>query len=306
MKHSAWPPLDLREWEPTYLTLHRWLQIVGKVRLALSPPVNHWWHVVLYVTPQGLTTSTIPFSGGCLAITFDFTAHALSIVLSDGRTASFPLEPMSVAEFFEKTTSSLRSLGVHVDIWPIPVEVADRTPFTEDRRHASYDRRQVAQLHRILLSTHSVFEKFRGKFLGKSSPVHFFWGAFDLAVTRFSGGRNPNPPEDRVMRVAYSHEVISHGFWPGGDWPGAGRVEQPMFYSYALPEPDGFARARVEPAEAYYDSALHEFVLPYDALRRADDPEAVLMSFLESTYRAGAESGRWRREDLETRDPLVP
>lgn len=305
MEHSDWPKLTLREWEPTYLTLHRWLQIVGKIKLALSPPVNHWWQAALYVTPRGLTTSTVPFAAGCLMISFDFVAHSFSMTASNGRTLSFPLEPMTVAEFFERTTTALRYLGAEVSIWPVPVEVTDRTPFAEDRAHASYDRRSVERLHRILLSTDRVFSRFRGTFLGKCSPVHLFWGAFDFAVTRFSGRRNPDPPKDPIMRPAYSHEVISHGFWPGGDWPAAGRVEEAIFYSYAVPEPQGFSQARVEPEAAHYDPTLHEFVIPYESIRSAPDPAAALMAFLQSTYRAGAESGGWPREDLDAADPLA-
>jgi hypothetical protein len=306
---SAWPPLRLRDWEPTYLTLHRWTQIVGKVRMALAPPVNHWWHVPLYVTPEGLSTSTVACAHGApnrsMSISFDFLAHRLRIHLSDGRESSFALEPMTVADFYRRCMAELHSLGVDVTIWPVPVEVSDRTPFTEDRHHASYDPEAVERVHRILLSTEQVFSRFRGKFLGKSSPVHFFWGAFDLALTRFSGRRNPDPPKDRVMGPAYSHEVISHGFWPGGDWPSAGRVEEAIFYAYSVPEPSGFASARVLPAEARYDETLHEFVLPYEAVRTAGDPDACLLDFMKSTYRAGADAAGWPCEELDTPDPLA-
>lgn len=299
MKHQDWPRLDLHEWEPTYLTLHRWLQIVGKVRLALATPLNHWWHVPLYVAPRGLTTSTVPFSAGSLTIMFDFVSHALTVTLSDGRASSFTLEPMTVADFFARTTSTLATLGVYADIRPVPVEVTDRTPFPEDIDHKSYDREQVEGMHRILLSTDRVFTKFRGHFLGKNSPVHLFWGAFDLAVTRFSGRRNPEPPSDSVMGPAYSHEVISHGFWPGGDWPTAGRVEEAVFYAYSVPEPKGFREAEVAPREARYDNTLGEFILPYEAVRTAAAPEAALLAFMDSTYRAAAERAGWPREELE-------
>jgi hypothetical protein len=305
MQHEDWPELRLSEWEPTYLTLHRWLQIVGKVRLALSPPLNHWWHVPLYVTPEGLTTSTVPFSGGCLSIVFDFVAHKLTVTLSDARAASFPLEPMTVAEFYAKVTRLLAGLGVDVHIRPIPVEVVDQTPFPEDTKHRSYDRVHVERVHRILLSSERVFSRFRSTFIGKSSPVHLFWGAFDLAVTRFSGRRNLDPPKDRVMRAAYSHEVISHGFWPGGDWPTSGRVEEAVFYSYALPEPEGFRAAEVAPPQARYDATLGEFVLPYEAVRTAADPDAVLLAFMESTYRAAADRAGWPRQELDAQDPLA-
>jgi hypothetical protein len=307
---SAWPPLRLRDWEPTYLTLHRWTQIVGKVRMALAPPVNHWWHVPLYVTPEGLSTSTIACAHDApnrsMSIRFDFIAHRLHIDLSDGRGSSFALEPMSVADFYQRVMAELRSLGLKVAIWPVPVEVSDLTPFTADRRHASYDPEAVARVHRILLSTDRVFSRFRGTFLGKSSPVHFFWGAFDLALTRFSGRRNPDPPKDRVMGPAYSHEVISHGFWPGGDWPSAGRVEEAIFYAYAVPEPSGFAQAQALPAEARYDEKLREFVLPYEAARSAADPDACLLDFMKSTYRAGADAAAWPCDELDTVDPIAP
>ena len=305
---SDWPTLRLRDWEPTYLTLHRWTQIVGKVRMALAPPVNHWWHVPLYVTPEGLSTSNVACGNvpnHSMSISFDFVAHHLRIHLSDGRGSSFALEPMTVADFYQRVMAELHSLGVKVTIWPVPVEVSDRTPFTDDRHHASYDPEAAERVHRILLSTDRVFSRFRGTFLGKSSPVHFFWGAFDLALTRFSGRRNPDPPKDRVMGPAYSHEVISHGFWPGGDWPSAGRVEEAIFYSYALPEPNGFATARVLPAEARYDETLREFVLPYEAVRSADDPDACLYDFMNSTYRAGADAAAWPCDELDTLDPLA-
>jgi hypothetical protein len=294
-----WPKLELREWEPTYLTLHRWLQIVGKVRLALCTPFNHWWHVPLYVTPVGLTTSNIPLQDATLTIAFDFVAHALTMTRDDGRAVSFTLEPMTVKDFFAKTTSSLQSLDVDVAIHRLPVEVADRTPFDVDVVHRSYDREQVERLHRILVSIDRVFTKFRGRFLGKCSPVHLFWGAFDLAVTRFSGRRNPSPPTDPIMAPAYSHEVISHGFWPGGDWPGAGRVDEAIFYAYAKPEPPGLADAEVAPCAARYDRTLGEFVLPYDTVRAARDPEATLLAFMESTYAAAADRAEWPRTELE-------
>jgi Family of unknown function (DUF5996) len=301
MEHSDWPQLDLRGWESTYLTLQRWLQIIGKVKLALALPLNHWWHISLHVTPEGLSTYTVPFSSGSLSlsITFDFVAHSLCVRLSNGRQSSFALEPMTVADFYRQTMTTLRYLGVEVQIWPVPVEVSDRTPFTEDRHHASYDRHQVERLHRILLSLDRVLWRFRGSFLGKSSPVHLFWGALDLAVTRFSGRRNNDPPKDRIMREAYSHEVVSHGFWPGGDWPSTGRVEEPILYCYALPEPEGFSHARVQPEAAHYDPMLREFVVPYEAIRTAPDPAATLTSFMESTYRAGADCAGWPRHELE-------
>jgi hypothetical protein len=299
MERRDWPELSLAEWEPTYLTLHRWLQIVGKVPLALAPPLNHWWHVALQVTPRGLTTATLPTPSGAARVTFDFVDHALVVTRSHGRGASFPLEPMSVADFYDRALGAFRSSGVDVAIWPRPVEVGDRTPFPLDRHHRAYDRAQVERLHRVLLSVQHVFSVFRGRFLGKSSPVHLFWGAFDLAVTRFSGRRNVHPPDDRVTRTAYSHELISHGFWPGGDWPGAGRVEEAMFYAYAVPQPAGFAEAHAVPPAAHFDRRLGEFVLPYEVVRRESRPEATLLDFMETTYASAAERAGWARRDLE-------
>jgi hypothetical protein len=298
MPREDWPALVLADWQDTYLTLHRWTQIVGKIRLAHASWLNHWWHTALYVTSQGLTTSTMPCSGRHLTLTFDFCAHRLVAHTSDRRTESFALEPMSVAEFHRRTMALLAELGVQTHIWPVPVEVVDRTPFLEDEKHASYDRAQVERLHRILLSVDRVFADDRGRFLGKSSPVHFFWGAFDLAVTRFSGRKNPQPPGDAVMGEAYSHEVISHGFWPGGDWPLGERVDEAVFYAYAVPSPAGFGDARVQPDAARWSASLGEFLLPYDVVRRADDPAAVLRAFMQSTYDAAAERAGWPVDDL--------
>jgi hypothetical protein len=293
MDQSDWPALPLAEWEPTYLTLHRWTQIIGKVRLALDSPLNHWWHVTLYVTDRGLTTGSMPAGHRHLSLTLDFCSHKLEAHTSDKQSASFGLEPMSVAEFYAKLCALLDRIDVHVPIWPVPVEVADTTPFPSDRGHAAYDRAWVEKLHRVLLAVDETFSRYRGRFLGKTSPVHFFWGAFDLAVTRFSGRRNPAPPAGHVMTEAYSHEVISHGFWPGGDWPMGGRVNDAVFYAYAIPEPEGFREARVRPAEAKYEQAFGEFMLPYDAVRRAPEPDKVLLDFMESTYLAAAERAHW-------------
>jgi len=298
MVHPDWPALALAEWQPTYLTLHRWTQIVGKIRLATASWSNHWWQSALYVGTRGLTTSSMPCAGRQLTLSFDFCSHELVGHTSDKRSESFALEPMTVAEFYRRTMALVASLGVDVHIWPVPVEVVDRTPFLEDQHHASYDREQVERLHRILLSVDAVFNRHRGGFLGKSSPSHFFWGAFDLAVTRFSGRRNPQPPGDAVMGEAYSHEVISHGFWPGGDWPMGERVEEAVFYAYAVPAPAGFAEAEVRPSAARYSTSLGEFLLPYDAVRRADDPAAMLLDFMESTYAAAARLAGWDVESL--------
>jgi hypothetical protein len=293
MSEAAWPELALSTWEPTYLTLHRWTQIAGKVRLALAPWMNHWWHTPLYVTSDGLTTTAMPYRDRHLTLTFDFCAHRMLAHTSDNRRDGFPLEPMTVADFHQHLFAALARLDVEVAIWPVPVEVVDRTPFPEDRLHAAYDREQVERLHRILLSAQRVFAVHRGRFLGKSSPVHFFWGAFDLAVTRFSGRANPGPPADRVMAEAYSHEVISHGFWPGGDWPIGGRVEEAVFYAYAVPEPAGFRDARIAPPAAAYAAEFGEYLLPYRVVREAADPDALLLEFMESTYQAAAASAGW-------------
>jgi uncharacterized protein DUF5996 len=293
MTAREWPALSLAEWEPTYLTLHRWTQIVGKVRMAQAPWTNHWWHVPLYVSSQGLTTSSMPYDGRQLTLTFDFCAHRLVAHVSDKRTDSFALEPMSVAEFYDRTMGLLARLDVPVRIWPVPAEIVDRTPFREDRKHAAYDREQVEKLHRILMNVARVFAIHRGRFVGKSSPVHFFWGGFDLAVTRFSGRPNPNPPKDVINSEGYSHEVISHGFWLGGDWPLGGRVNEAMFYAYAVPEPPGFRNARVSPPEAKYVEKFGEYLLPYDVVRQAADPDGMLLEFMESTYLAGAKSAGW-------------
>jgi hypothetical protein len=302
MEHEDWPALALSEWEPTYLTVHRWTQIAGKVALAQAPYVNHWWHVALHVTSQGLMLST-PVDHRHLTITFDFTAHRLALHTSDKQTDGFELEAMSVADFYDRLMAALGRLGMSVHVWPVPVEVADVTPFTEDRRHAAYDRKQIETFHRILLSVERVFEIHRGRFGGKCSPINFYWGAFDLAVTRFSGRPNPSPPDVAVMREAYSHEVISHGFWPGGDWLDKGRVDEAVFYAYAVPEPAGFPEAEVQPAQARYAKLLGEFILPYEAVRTSDDPDRTLLEFMESTYLAAAVRGGWDVEGLRAPPP---
>jgi hypothetical protein len=293
MEHSKWPPLVLDDWEPTYLTLHRWTQIAGKVRLALAPRANHWWHVPLYVSSRGLTTSSMPYGERTLTLTFDFCAHRFNAHTNDNRIEGFELEPMSVAEFYRRTMRLLEELDMPTKVNPIPSEMADKTPLSEDHDHASYDRVAVTRLHRILVSTSNVFHTHRARFLGKSSPVHFFWGGFDLAVTRFSGRRNPTPPADAINRDAYSHEVISHGFWPGGSWPLGGRVPDAVFYAYSVPPPEGFSTARVKPKEAHYSETFGEFFLPYAAMRTSDDPDAALLDFMESTYLAAAERAGW-------------
>ena len=297
---SAWPELpSLADWEDTVATVHMWTQVVGKVRLELGPPLNHSWGAALYVTPRGLTTGPVPHGARSFEITFDFVAHALRITASDGSERVFALEPMAVADFYRKTMAALRELGLGVDIFARPVEVEEAIPFEQDEQHASYDADAVHRFWRALVQAERVFADFRARFVGKSSPVHFFWGAFDLAATRFSGrpapphpGGVPNCP-DRVMVEAYSHELASAGFWPG---TGLGEA---AFYAYAYPEPDGFRTAAVEPEAAYYHDDLREFVLPYESVRAAPDPDAALLAFLQSTYDAAADLSDWDRAALE-------
>jgi hypothetical protein len=303
MRASAWPPLPLDAWEPTYLTLHRWTQVLGKVCLALAPPQNHWWHVTFVVSSKGLEVPALPHDGRSLSITFDFCAHKLVLHCSDGRTAGFALEPMPVATFYDRVLQELGRLDVRVTLNPVPVEVVDRTPLDQDTAHASYDRAAVERLHAVLVASDRVFRVFRGRFLGKSSAPQFFWGAFDLAVGRFCGTENPEPPADPVMREAYSHEVIAHGFWPGGDWPVGGRVPEAVFYAYVVPAVPELARAVVQPAQARFDPQLGEFLLPCEAVRTSADPDATLLAFMESTYRAAAEARRWDIARLERRAP---
>jgi hypothetical protein len=272
-----------------------WTQIVGKVRLALAPRVNHWWESTLYVSPRGLTTSAIPYRDRLFDCEFDFIDHQLVIRASDGRNARVPLIPQSVADFYAETMTALRQCGIDVEIWPVPVEIDNPIPFTDDHEHASYDRDAVERFWRILIFTDRVLNRFRSSFIGKSSPVHFFWGSFDMAVTRFSGRRAPdNPAADAITKEAYSHEVSSCGWWPGG-----GAFEAPAFYAYAAPQPAGFKDAKIEPAEAFYSEAFSEFVLPYDAVRASADPEDALFRFCQSTYEAAANAGNWDRANLE-------
>jgi hypothetical protein len=295
-----WPELPYDEWKDTCKTLHMWTQIVGKIRLAQTAWVNHGWNVCLYVTAHGLTTSPIPYEGRTFEIDFDFVRHQLRVQTSDGAGESFPLEPRSVADFYRALFACLGRLGIHVKIVPSPNEVAEPIPFERDLAHRAYDRGQANRFFRALSQADRVLKVFRAGFIGKCSPVHFFWGSFDLAVTRFSGRRAPPHPggvphlPDRVTREAYSHEVSSCGFWPGNDL-----VPEAAFYSYAYPEPEGFPIARVQPAAARYDTALHEHILPYEAVRKASSPDALVLDFLESTYVAAAELGGWERSSLE-------
>jgi hypothetical protein len=302
--NPAWPALPLDQWQATYETLHMWLQIVGKTRLALAPMQNHWWQVALYVTPRGLTTSAIPFGDRAFAVDLDFIAHELSIRTSAGMTHVLPLGARAVCDFYRDYMAALASLGIEPKLMPRPVEIATAIPFAQDRTHATYDPDAVHRCWRVLVHTERVFKRFAAWFIGKASPVHFFWGSFDLAYTRFSGrtaprhpGGAPNCP-DYVMLEAYSHECCSCGFWPGG-----GAVAEPAFYAYAYPEPAGYAQYALAPEGGSYNLDLHEFVLPYEAVRRAQDPDGTLLRFLQTTYEAAAELGRWDRGALERPAP---
>ena len=289
------PELPLRDWQATYDTLHMWTQIVGKVRMALGPAINHWWGIPLYVTARGLTTSPIPLGYGSFEIRFDFIDHKLVIETSIGALRELKLEPQSVAEFYSKFLGSLQELGIDVRIHAVPDEFPNPIPFEKDEVHTSYDADAVNRFWRILVWSDCVFKEFRARFTGKVSPVHFFWGSFDLAVTRFSGRvAAPRPGADAITAEAYSHEVSSAGFWPGG-----GVVEGAAFYAYAAPEPSGFAGYRARPAEAFYHPELHEFLLMYDDVRRAPSPKDSLLQFLQSTYEAAAILGNWDRPNLE-------
>jgi hypothetical protein len=306
---TPWPTLPpLEQWKDTFTTVHMWTQIIGKVRLARAPWQNHSWGSAFAVTTRGLTTTPTPDDGRSFAIDFDFVEHQLRITTSDGKVRSFALEPMSVAEFFAKTMNALRALDLEVPIFTRPVEVVEAIRFEEDDRHRSYDADAISRFSSALQQAHRVFSEFRARFIGKVSPVHFFWGGFDLAVTRFSGRTAPDHPggipncADWVMQEAYSHELSSAGFWPGG---GLGNREEASFYSYAYPQPAGFAERAVLPRAAFFHAQLGEFVLPYEAVRAADDPDGVLLSFLQSTYEAAADLAKWDRRALE-RSPSSP
>ncbi|WAK02487.1 DUF5996 family protein [Methylobacter sp. YRD-M1] len=308
---SAWPDLPLKAWQDTYTTLHLWTQIVGKIRLTLTPWVNHSWHVVLYLTASGLTTSPIPYQDRTFQIDFDFIAHRLVIQASDGAVQTIPLQPCTVADFYWKIFAALRALDIEVAIWKKPNEVAHPVPFDQDREHTTYEAEYAHRCWRVLAQTDSVFKAFRARFIGKCSPVHFFWGSFDLAVTRFSGRRAPEHPggvlnlPDWVVREAYSHEVSSCGFWPGNE-----AIPFPAFYAYAYPEPPGFPDAAVCPGKAFYSHDLKEFILPYDEVRQADSPDQLLLEFLQGTYEAAADLGHWDRSSLERnifgKEPTFP
>jgi len=301
---EPWPSLPLDDWSPTYATLHLWTQIVGKIRLAQSPWINHSWHTTLYVTARGLTTSPIPYGTRTFQIDFDFIRHEVTILPSNGGIGIVALQPQSVATFYRRLTEQMDHLKLDVKINNKPNEVPDAVPFDQDESHSAYDREYANRFWRILVQSDRVFKRFRGRFIGKCSPVHFFWGAPDLAVTRFSGRRAPEHPggipnlPDRVTREAYSHEVSSCGFWPGG-----GPIPYPAFYSYAYPEPAGFSQARVKPDLAFYSPELREFILPYDMVRQAESPDVTLLEFLQSTYEAAADLGKWDRKSLEREGP---
>lgn len=292
---ELWPGLPWEEWEQTATTLHMWTQIVGKTRLALTPLENHWWNVPLYVTPCGLSTGPMPCHDDLFDIEFDFVGHRLNVRLSSGESKSIALRPQSVATFYGEYLELLRSFEIDVKINPKPVEIAAPIPFPEDHRHASYDKDFVLRFWRILQHSDTLFKRFRAKFIGKSSPVHFFWGSFDLAVTRFSGRpAPPRPGADAITREAYSHEVISAGFWPGNGGFGA-----PAFYCYAAPQPAGLEKEEVRPVQAFYSDELKEFILKYDDVRRASSPDDAVLDFLQSSYEAAAKLAAWDRAALE-------
>jgi hypothetical protein len=292
---DAWPSLPLEYWEPTRATLHMWSQIVGKIRLAQTPLVNHWWNVPLYVSARGLTTSAMPYDSIHFEMEFDFIDHDLIIKCSDGAERTVKLSPKSVAVFYQETMAALDDLGLTVHIWKMPVEIPDPIPFDQDHEHKSYDPEAANKFWQVLRQADRVLQEFRSRFIGKSSPVHFFWGSFDLAVTRFSGRLAPARPDaDSITKEAYSHEVISHGWWPG-----QGPLGKPAFYSYTAPAPEGLASVAIKPDKAFYSTDLSEFLFMYDDVRSAEDPDKALMDFLESTYEAGANLANWDRQNLE-------
>ncbi len=294
MNAETWPRLPLEEWHATCDTLHMWSQVVGKLTLKTTPLVNHYWNVAYQLTARGLSTLPMTIGRRTLVASFDFISHELRFDVSDGSSMTMALEPMTVADFHARTMEALQRLGTPIHIWTMPSEVLDPIPFEKDTVHRSYDRAWANAFWRALDAMRPVFEEFRAGFVGKCSPLHFFWGGFDLALTRFSGERAPERPEaDRVMRESYSHEVISHGFWPGG-----GDIDA-SFYAYTSPEPEGYASAAVAPSAARYDTHFREFLLPYEEVRSAVSPDTKLLAFLRSTYDAGAELAGWDRAALE-------
>jgi Family of unknown function (DUF5996) len=303
---NQWPPLPFAEWKDTAITLHMWTQIVGKIRLALSPWTNHSWHVTLYVTSRGLTTSPIPHGPYTFEIRFDFIDHELRILKNDGATRTLKLQPQSVAKFYKAVMKALNDLELPVKINMLPNEIENPIPFDQDEEHRSYDREYANRFWRVLVQSDRVFKEFRSRFCGKCSPVHFFWGSFDLAVTRFSG--RPAPPHpggvphlpDEITREAYSQEVSSLGFWPGNT-----AAPTPVFYSYAYPEPPEFSDAKIQPDAAFYEAKLREFILPYDAVRTAENSDEVLLDFAQSAYDAASKLGKWDRAALEEKKPAL-
>ncbi len=295
MPNNHWPVLILEEWQDTLATLHMWAQIVGKIRLKQTPLVNHWWNVPLYVSARGLTTSPMPCQDRIFEIEFDFIDHKLRIECSDGASKILPLRPQTVADFYRETMAALHELGIDIKIWPMPVEIPNPIRFDQDQTHKSYDAEYANRYWRALVNVDEVFKQFRSRFIGKVSPVHFWWGSFDHAVTRFSGRiAPPREGADKMTQEAYSHEVISHGFWPGGNGV------QAAFYSYTAPEPAGLSSSStVAPREAFYSQDMKEFLLPYDAVRQSPSPESALMDFCQSTYEAGANLAKWDRKALE-------
>ncbi|MGA2882525.1 MAG: DUF5996 family protein [Bryobacteraceae bacterium] len=290
---DAWPELPLAAWQDTYDTLHMWTQIVGKIRMTLTPLINHYWNATLYVSARGLTTSAIPYPRGVFEMEFDFIGHKLVIQTSEGDVRTLDLAPRTVADFYADVMSTLAALQIDVRIHARPDEVANPIPFADDRTHKSYDRESVDRFRRLLISVDKVLKNFRTRFIGKCSPVHFFWGSFDIAVTRFSGRLAPPRPEP-MMQEAYSHEVSSAGFWPGG-----GEIKGPAFYSYTTPEPAGFKTYAVDPKPAFYHQGMGEFLLMYDDIRASAAPDVPLMDFLQTTYDAGANLAKWDRAALE-------
>jgi len=292
---ASWPPLRLETWRDTYETLHIWTQVVGKICLALTPRTNHFWNIAFQITPRGLATPAMMAQTRAITMTFDFVAHQLVIQCSDGDTETVRLEPQTVAEFYKRVMQTLHQMGIDVHIWTMPVEIQNPIRFEADTAHKSYDRASANAFWRALIAIKPVFDSFRAGFIGKSSPLHFFWGSFDLALTRFSGRRAPERPGADVMtRESYSHEVISHGFWPGNEM-----IPEPVFYTYAAPEPVDFKHAAVRPAAASYNSTFSEFLLPYEAVRTSATPSEDLKAFLESTYNAAADLAGWNRAELE-------
>ncbi len=293
---NAWPSLPLAEWQDTHDTLHMWMQIVGKTRLALSPRQNHWWHVALYVSARGLTTSPMPYGARTFEVDFDFIDHRLVVKTSDGAIREMALRPQAVADFYREYMALLAGLGISVRMWPVPTEVDHPIPFLEDRTHAAYDAGHADRFFRMLRQADRITKRFQGRFLGKTSPVHVFWGALDLACTRFNGRRTPEPKDAEwfVLRESNSHEEISVGFWPG-----SGMVAEPAFYAYTRPEPPGLASAAIRPAAAYYSRDLADFILPYEAVRLASSPDDAVLEFYQSAYDAGADLARWDRAALD-------